>query len=279
MSAPRDEAGAAPGAGSGAEATPEAEAPWIAELRERRRVWAEKPSLRMCYAKWVRMIRARARPGTTLEVAAGSGVVRDLWNDPSVFASAKGEDESLLLATDLLPTPWIDRTMDALALDVPDGSIDNVLGVDAFHHFNEPTRFLDEALRALRPGGRLILLEPWISPASFVGYRLLHHEDVCFTADKRPGSDESDPWNGNLAMMNRFWKRRAEYLASRPAWRVAEFRRFGLFDFQLAGGFKPWALVPWPGAYAAFLKLDDLLAPLMPLLAFRALLVLEKAPR
>lgn len=239
----------------------------VAELRERRRVWAEKPVLRMCYEGWLARIRPWAREGRTLEVAAGAGMMKEIWGPG-------------LVATDILETPWIDRPMDALAMDVAEGEFDNVLGIDAIHHFNDPHAFLDQAARATRDGGRLLLVEPWISPASWLGYRALHHEDVWLGGYKRPGTETSDPWAGNLAMANVvFGRERADWPRRHPEWRIVRLERFSFFDFQLAGGYKRWALVGNPKLYAAFLKADALLAPLMPLLAFRVFAVLERAPR
>lgn len=235
-----------------------------AELRERRRVWADKPAIRLCYAKWIRMARAWAAPGLTLEVGAGSGLLKEAWGPG-------------LIATDITPTPWIDLATDATRMGVADGAADNVLLVDALHHFNDPHAFIDEAARVTRPGGRLIFIEPWISPASRVGYKALHHEDICFTHYKRPGANAADPWEGNLAMPNIVFGREwPGWPARHPQWRPLVKRRFSFFDFQFAGGFKPWALAPWPVVYKAFLKMDDLLAPLMPLLAFRVFVVLER---
>ncbi len=53
------------------------------------------------------------------------------------------------------------ETIQASATDLPhpDGSIDAVVVVDAFHHFPEPERCLEEMVRVLAPGGVLVLKE------------------------------------------------------------------------------------------------------------------------
>jgi len=50
--------------------------------------------------------------------------------------------------------------MDALALDLPDGSFDAVWSVEASPHMPDKQRYVDELLRVLRPGG-LISIADW----------------------------------------------------------------------------------------------------------------------
>lgn len=49
--------------------------------------------------------------------------------------------------------------MDALAMDLPDGSFDGVWSVEASPHMPDKQRYADELLRVLRPGGRLAVAD------------------------------------------------------------------------------------------------------------------------
>ena len=51
------------------------------------------------------------------------------------------------------------RVGNAMDLDFPDGSFDRVMCLEAAFHFPDRLRFLNEASRVLRPGGRLVVVD------------------------------------------------------------------------------------------------------------------------
>lgn len=50
------------------------------------------------------------------------------------------------------------------------------MALDVLHHLREPFQFFASASRSLKPGGRLILIEPAATPMGRALYRLCHHE-------------------------------------------------------------------------------------------------------
>lgn len=229
---------------------------------QRRRIWNEKYAIRACYRGWFERMKPYIVDGPSIEIGAGSGDFKSFW--PS------------LLGSDVVPSPLVDFAADAQRLPLPDDSLANIVVIDLLHHLADPHRFFEEASRVLRPGGRILAVEPYITPASWLGYRLLHHEDVWFGGYHRKGAAK-DPWDGNLALPNLIFGRElAAWPTRHPRLRVIVRRQFGLLDFQLACGFKPYALVKSPTWYDRVLKFDRALDVLARLWGFRIFCVIEK---
>jgi SAM-dependent methyltransferase len=204
-------------------------------------------------------------------VGAGPGTLQ-------AFARERRPDLGWL-ATDLEPCPWNDVAADAGRLPVRGGTANAVFGLDVLHHLPDPAAFFGEAARVLVPGGRLALLEPWISPLSWPVYRFLHQEGCRLEIDPWhpfPGPDKHG-FDGDAALP---WR------IAREA-READWRRFGLgaprvlrlngFAYLLSLGFRRASLLPL-GLAGAVLRLDRAAAPLASLTALRGYIVWERAP-
>ncbi len=240
-----------------------------ARLVEHGRQWREKPALRAIYLDLYRRMAAELRPGTTLEIGGGSGIFKE-------FAPQ-------VVTTDILAAPWLDLVADAQALPFAAASFDNIVMFDVLHHIEFPPRFLTEAARILRPGGRIIMVEPGISPVSWVFYKLMHPEPVYMSddplADGTPQQGR-DAFAANQAIpTNLVGRDRHRLTAAFPQFSVKRAEWLSLFAYPLSGGFKPWSLIP-EALVAPVLALENVLAPVLGRLAgFRLLAVIEKAAR
>jgi len=236
-------------------------------LAEQERAWSSRPLLRRLYGEWFELIAASlsAVEGPTIELGSG-------------FAPLKHRLPGIV-TTDVEPTPWADAVADAHALPYADASLANIVAVDVIHHLAEPARFLDEARRTLRPGGRVVAVEPYTSPFSALTYRLFHHEHTDlrvdpFGADPRLAAEAME---GNQALPTLLFFRRADELERRwPELRIVDRRRFSILLYPLSGGFSRPPLVP-DGLYKPLRALETLLEPAAPLFASRCLVVLQRA--
>lgn len=240
----------------------------VATLREQEARWRERPLVRALYGEWFREIAARLsrQPGESIEL--GAGIARLQAVAPQV------------MATDVEPTPWAATVADAEHLPYADASLANLVLVDVYHHVPRTSRLLDEAARTLVPGGRLLVLDPYCSPVSHLAYRLGHHErtDLSATPFADDPASAADPLASNQARATlELFRSDAELRRRWPELRLVERRRLALLAYPLSGGFGRRALAP-EGVGRALMRLERRLGFLAPLLAFRCLVVLERAP-
>ena len=88
-----------------------------------------------------------------------------------------------MVSTDILPAPWLKALAGAQRLPFAAASFDNIAMFDVLHHLDRPRMFLQEAERVLRRGGRIVMVEPAITPLSGLFYRNFHPEPVIMSAD------------------------------------------------------------------------------------------------
>jgi SAM-dependent methyltransferase len=235
-------------------------------LRKHRKVWQQKPALQAIYTDFYRQIITSCRPGRSLEIGGGSGILKKYL--------------SKVISTDIIPLPWLDAASDAQALPFQKDSLSNIVGVDVLHHIERPQRFFIEAERVLKPGGRIVLLEPAITPLSYFFYILFHPEGVALQVDplaEGPLDSKREPFDGNQAIPTLLFQRYRDRLQEAfPRLKLIQVDHLSLFAYPLSGGFRPWCLIP-TARIKWLLRVEKKLMPLLGhLSAFRILCVIEK---
>jgi SAM-dependent methyltransferase len=240
-----------------------------AALDQQERAWSERPLVRREYAEFYGRIVERLSNvnGPTVELGSGIGKFKQFKSDA--------------VLTDIEPTRWVDSVVDAEHLPYSDSTVANLVLLDVFHHLANPAQFLNEALRVLKPGGRVTIVDPYCSPASTRVYRRFHHERTDLSAPpfEHDAQTSVTPLESNQARATLiFFKHRDEYLRRWPALPVVATERFALVVYPLTGGFTGPRLLPTP-LYRPLKLAERLMEPAAGLLAFRCLVVLERANR
>jgi len=191
-----------------------------------------------------------------LEIGSGAGLIKKFIN---------------CTTSDIVKNEFIDRQEDACNLSFNDLSLDNIIGIDIFHHLNNPDNFFREAARVLRSIGRIVLIEPYISTVSFIARKLFHHEKISF---KRLAKLGDNPEEANLASPTILFKKDWQNVN----FKVIEIRYQDVLAYPLSGGFSKMKFAPNFLA-PAILQLDKCLSKfgwLNKFFGFKMIIVLEK---
>jgi SAM-dependent methyltransferase len=229
--------------------------------------WNRKKILRLLYEEWYSQIAKDVSTGTrpTVELGAGTGNFKAFRPD--------------VISSDIQCCDWLDVCFDAHSLPFKEASISNIVMVDVLHHLANPVAFIREAARTLERRGRLILLEPYPSPVSWIIYKLFHDEPFLMNIDyfSPRVSSEKDAWDANQAIPYLlFFKHRNQFFdVFGKDFKIVEQRKLSLILYPLSGGFEHKALLP-DCLIRAGRVLERALTPFRFLLAFRCYVVLER---
>ena len=236
------------------------------DIQDYRTVWDRKPVLRTVYDDMYARIIESCAEGPILELGGGSGNLK--------------QRVPRCISSDIQLSPTLDLVTDAQQLPFRDGSLGNIVMVDVLHHVEFPIRFLREAGRTLRPGGRLVMVEPAITWGSTLFYRVLHPEPVAMSADPLVDGEpdpQRDPYASNQAIPTLIATRdRDRFHRLLPGLRITRVVWFSFVAYPLSGGFRPWSLISARVA-ARVLPIERAIeAHAGRHLAFRMMIVVEK---
>jgi SAM-dependent methyltransferase len=199
----------------------------------RLRIIQEKPFLRRIYDDWYTLIRSR--------LPAGNGLVVELGSGAGYFERFVPE----AIQTEVFWCRNAQLVADGQALPFAAGSLKAIAMTDVFHHIPNSEIFLREAVRCLRPGGQILMVEPWVSSWSKFIYRRLHHEPFLPEATEWeiPGDGPLSAANGALPWIV-FVRDRQRLLSQFPELQIEETRPMMPFRYLVSGGVSMRTLMP-----------------------------------
>lgn len=145
-----------------------------ARLQTHKRVLQKKPMLEAVFREFHAMFFGYDckyfgdTPGLRVELGAGVFPVRESFPE--------------VLATDVVMAPHLDRELDAANMDLVSGSVRALYAQNVFHHIPDVEEFFREAIRVIKPGGGIILIEPYYGAAASFLYPSMFASE---TFDKR----------------------------------------------------------------------------------------------
>jgi SAM-dependent methyltransferase len=232
-------------------------------LRHREMI-QQKVFLRKIYDEWYKSLVAAlpAGRGPVLEIGSGAGFLMDYI--PALISSD----------TSFRATPCV--VLDGHHLPFADAALHAIVMTNVLHHLSRPVSFFQEATRCLKPGGRITMIEPWVTGWSRFIYRWFHHE---------PFEPEAEEWDfknrGRLSSANEanpwiiFARDRARFERELPQLQVLEIKLMMPFRYLVSGGVSRRSMM-LGCTFGLWRWLEDLLEPQMKNLAMFARVELHK---
>jgi SAM-dependent methyltransferase len=162
--------------------------------------------------------------------------------------------------------------LDGQSLPFCDASLRAIVMTDVLHHIPQARLFFSEAARCVRPGGAVVVVEPWVTPWSRWVYTRFHHEP--FNPQSR---DWEFPLRGPLSGANGampwiiFHRDRTQFEKEFPQWQIRSIRPCMPLRYLLSGGVSlrslmpgftfgfwrglEWILDPWRDSLAMFAQI------------------------
>lgn len=205
--------------------------PATTELRKQ--IISSKRLLREIYDEWYAKLACElpAVDGAILELGSGAG-----YCERFILG---------LITSEVFPCPDVRLVADARRLPIRNDSLRAIVFTDVLHHMPDVRQFFSEASRCLRRGGKILMIEPWVTPWSRFIYTRFHHEP--FRPD---AADWSFPSTGPLSGANGalpwivFARDRARFEKEFPEFEIGCIQPFLPFRYLLSGGVGMRSLVP-----------------------------------
>jgi len=229
-------------------------------------IWESSPVLRRYYRNlWTNGL-ADLHEKPIVELGAGTGWIRHM--------------NSEVISADILVSPHIDMVCDGSVLPFASNSVGSFLCVAFYHHCIARRRFFEEVSRTLKPGGRIAILDPYISPLSRIIYSIATQESLDLGEslfDEKAATPQNPLLEANVARATiAFQNRVDEFSRQFPQLKIVKREIFNFFAHIAAGSANQKSPFPdW--VYPIACAVDKVLHPVRRLTAMGMQVVLEKA--
>lgn len=209
----------------------------IRTLEVHRQLIRSKPLLRHQYLRWYREClpafeETKHLGGDLVEIGCGAGFLEDFMPG--------------LVKTDVVANPFASKVVDAMKLDFPDESLRTVFLLGVLHHIPFPRRFFAEAQRCLKPGGRIVMMEPTNNFVErFLTRYLDHYEYFDDAVEDWVNVSRNRMSQANLALpWVIFIRDRARFEKEFPLLKINAIRYHTFLSYVVSGGMTYRSFLP-----------------------------------
>ena len=180
-----------------------------------------------------------------------------------------------MITSDVLSLPDVDQCFSGLAMPFKDESVDAFFMIDVFHHVPDSELFLKELERCLRPGGKIVMIEPANTLWGRFIYQNFHHEAFDPSSNwKLEGSGPLSSANGALPYIV-FKRDLLRFNSSFPKLKLIRIFSHTPFRYLLSGGVSLKQLLP-SFMYGLVCGVEWILQPLAPFLGMFYTVIITK---
>ena len=198
----------------------------------RRQIIRSKPFLKNLYCEWYSNITSHfLSDDRVLELGSGAGFLKEIFPK--------------LITSEVFSCPGAEMVIDAQAIAMAEASLNGIVMTDVLHHIHDCNAFFHEATRVIKPGGKIVMIEPWNTSWSRWVYTHLHHEP--FEPNTRewriPTSGPLSCANGALPWII-FHRDRILFEARHPQWRIVSIVPIMPTAYLFSGGISMKSFLP-----------------------------------
>jgi SAM-dependent methyltransferase len=229
-----------------------------ATTERRKQIISSKPFLKAIYDEWYAMLAAALPPGEgdVVELGSGGGYCKRFI--------------PRLITSEVFPCSDVQLVLDAQRLPFADRSVRAIVMTNVLHHMPDVSRFFIDAARCLQTGGKILMIEPWVTPWSRFVYGRLHPEPFHPDAPDWSFRSTGHLSGANVAIPWIVFVRDRDIFASRfPVLSIERIRPFLPFRYLVSGGVGMRSFMPG-FAHSAWAGLERMLEPQMPRLGMFA---------
>ena len=201
--------------------------------------------------------------GLKIELGSGGGFLKEVIND--------------VITSDVLELPDVDKVIFAEKIPYPDESVAAFFLLGTLHHIKDPAKFFSEVSRCLKPGAKVIMIEPTNTPFSRLIFKHIHHEQFDEKKDSWQVNGKGRMADANLAMPWAIFSRdKKKFLVKYPDLEILQNNKHTPFRWFLSGGMAYRRFVP-SASFGFFTNTEKILSPFHNILGSFMTIVIKKS--